>query len=67
MTLSASLGLRSLQQLRRAWAEVEQGALSRITGKVRAGLPADDLHLIRRQIDECLSDRKSTRLNSSHT
>ncbi|MDP6531289.1 MAG: malonyl-CoA decarboxylase family protein [Arenicellales bacterium] len=56
MTLSTSLGLRSLQQLRRAWVEVEQGALSRITGKVRAGLPADDLHLIRRQIDECLSE-----------
>ena len=54
MDLSTSFGLKSLKQLRRAWVEVEQEALSRITGKVRPGLPAEDLHLIRRQIEDCL-------------
>ncbi|HCX87103.1 MAG TPA: malonyl-CoA decarboxylase [Gammaproteobacteria bacterium] len=54
MDLSTSFGLKGLKQLRRAWVEVEQEALSRITGKVRPGLPAEDLHLIRRQIDDCL-------------
>ena len=54
MDLSTSFGFKSLKQLRRAWVEVEQEALSRITGKVRPGLPADDLHLIRRQIEDCL-------------
>jgi len=54
MDLSTSFGFKSLKQLRHAWVEVEQEALSRITGKVRPGLPADDLHLIRRQIEDCL-------------
>ena len=54
MDLSTSFGLKGLKQLRRAWVEVEQEALSRITGKVRPGLPRDDFHLIRRQIDDCL-------------
>ena len=35
MDLSTSFGLKGLKQLRRAWVEVEQEALSRITGKVR--------------------------------
>jgi len=56
MDLSTGLGLKGLKQLRRAWIEVEQEALSRITGKVRPALPKDDLHLIRRQIDDCLSE-----------
>ena len=56
MDLPKSLGLKSLKQLRRAWVEVEEGALSRITGKVRPALPPEDLHLIRRQMDECLSE-----------
>jgi len=54
MDLSTSFGLKGLKQLRRAWVEVEQEALSRIAGKVRPGLPRDDFHLIRRQIDDCL-------------
>ena len=56
MDLSTGFGLKGLRQLRRAWIEVEQEALSRITGKVRPDLPKDDLHLIRRQIDDCLSE-----------
>ncbi|HAU42198.1 MAG TPA: malonyl-CoA decarboxylase, partial [Gammaproteobacteria bacterium] len=56
MDLSTGFGLKGLKQLRRAWIEVEQEALSRITGKVRPDLPKDDLHLIRRQIDDCLSE-----------
>ena len=74
MDLSTGLGLKGLKQLRRAWIEVEQEALSRITGKVRPALPKDDLHLIRRQIDDCLSEtggaasaraRAATSLSSS--
>ena len=56
MDLPTGFGLKGLKQLRRAWIEVEQEALSRITGKVRPALPKDDLHLIRRQIDDCLSE-----------
>jgi malonyl-CoA decarboxylase len=56
MDLPARLGLKRLAQLRRTWVEVERGAISRITGKVRPALPAEDLYLIRRQIDECLSE-----------
>ena len=45
-----------LKHLRRAWVEVEQTARNRLTGKVRPSLPNDDLHLIRRKIDHCLSE-----------
>tara|TARA_B100000809_G_scaffold264866_1_gene321939 strand:+ start:1160 stop:2566 length:1407 start_codon:yes stop_codon:yes gene_type:complete len=44
------------KQLRRAWAEVEESARSRLTGKVRPTLPEDDISLIRRKIDRCLSE-----------
>ncbi len=59
MDLPTGFGLKGLKQLRRAWIEVEQEALSRITGKVRPALPEDDLHLIQRQIDDCLSETGS--------
>ena len=44
------------KHLRRAWAEVEESARSRLTGKVRPSLPDDDISLIRRKIDSCLSE-----------
>ncbi|GIT27499.1 MAG: hypothetical protein CM1200mP41_35430 [Gammaproteobacteria bacterium] len=44
------------KHLRRAWAEVEESARSRLTGKVRPSLPEDDISLIRRKIDSCLSE-----------
>jgi malonyl-CoA decarboxylase len=44
------------KQLRRAWAEVEESARSRLTGKVRPTLPEDDISSIRRKIDRCLSE-----------
>ena len=56
MDLPARLGLKRLAQLRKTWVQVERGAISRITGKARPALPADDLHLIRQQVDECLSE-----------
>ena len=69
MDLPARLGLKRLAQLRRAWVDVERGAISRITGKVRPALPAEDLHLIRRQVDECLSEMggaASARARAAH-
>ena len=56
MSLSSRFALNRLRQLGRSWSEIEQAALSRITGRVRSGLPAEDLDLIRRQINECLSE-----------
>ena len=45
-----------LKHFRRAWAEVEQTARHRLTGKVRPSLPEDDLDLIRKKINLCLSE-----------
>lgn len=56
MSLSSRFALNRLRQLGRSWSEIEQAALSRITGRVRSGLPPEDLDLIRRQINECLSE-----------
>ena len=58
MDLPARLGLERLAQLRKTWVQVERGAISRITGKARPALPAEDLHLIRQQVDECLSEAR---------
>ena len=56
-TLTSKLALAEpFKQLRRAWAEVEESARSRLTGKVRPTLPEDDISLIRRKIDRCLSE-----------
>ena len=55
--LTSKLALAEpFKQLRRAWAEVEESARSRLTGKVRPTLPEDDISLIRRKIDRCLSE-----------
>ena len=55
--LTSKLALAEpFKQLRRAWAEVEESARSRLTGKVRPTLPEDDISLIRRKIDSCLSE-----------
>lgn len=56
MNLGSRLGLANLKQLSKAWTEIEQGALSRLTGRVRPSLPKEDLEIIRRQINECLSE-----------
>ena len=56
-TLTSKLALAEpFKQLRRAWAEVEESARSRLTGKVRPTLPEDDISSIRRKIDRCLSE-----------
>ena len=55
--LTSKLALAEpFKQLRRAWAEVEESARSRLTGKVRSTLPEDDISSIRRKIDRCLSE-----------
>ena len=55
--LTSKLALAEpFKQLRRAWAEVEESARSRLTGKVRPTLPEDDISSIRRKIDRCLSE-----------
>jgi len=56
MSLSSRFRLTGFRQLSRAWTEIEQTALSRITGRARPGLPADDRGLISQQIDDCLSE-----------
>ena len=56
MSLSSRFRLTGFRQLSRAWTEIEQTALSRITGRARPGLPADDRVLICQQIDDCLSE-----------
>jgi len=56
MNLGSRLGLANLKHLSKAWTEIEQGALSRLTGRVRPSLPKEDLEIIRRQINECLSE-----------
>ena len=67
MDLATRFGLKGLKQLRRAGIEVEQEALSRITGRVRPRLPTDDLHLIRRQIDDCLLETGGTASAWAHS
>ena len=39
MSLSSRFRLTGFRQLSRAWTEIEQTALSRITGRARPGLP----------------------------
>ncbi len=56
MSLGSRFGLTNIRHLSRVWTEIEQGALSRLTGRVRPGLPDEDLGIIRRQLDECLSE-----------
>ena len=45
------------RQLRRAWRSWRRGGDGPLEGDVRRDLPADDLALVRRQIDACLAAR----------
>lgn len=48
---------RTLGNIIRAWKDLTGAARVKLTGTVRADLPADDCELLKRQIDACLEGR----------